>query len=238
MLGGTPDEPATTPPAGLPLDSWMRSAWLELAVQVPFEELTIARVSSQALSPAGGERLLSDGEPLFMGPGEVGTHVITATLERHGGGVSRHSWLVEVPDRAYSPEGLWEMPAVEASLQTTAGSAAGIRGHGCYVQGCQEVGFRPPISTIEPLSIAVGETPRLALDDDSALAAWAGTLEAQAGTLSEDVRAEASFPDEPRAGPALAGLAPVAPGEWLLELRVDYDRDRGWQWYLFRLMAE
>jgi hypothetical protein len=216
----------------------MRGAWLELAVPFPFDELLSAHVVSRPLDGGDDEAILSREAPQFAGPPESGRHIITATLESEEHGLSEHAWLVLVPDRENSPEAFWEMPAVGASLQTTAGSVEGVRGHGCYVQGCQEVGYRPPARSLEALPIAVSETPQLLLSDGSALSAWQGTLEAQPGTISEHLRAKVTFGDEPQAAPLLTGLEPAAPGDWLLELRVDFDRDRGWQWYLFRLIAE
>lgn len=238
VLGGSPDDPATAPPDSRPLDTWMRGAWLELAVPFPLDELVSATVVTRPLAGGGGEAVLSRGAPQFAGPEEVGQHIITATLESDEHGLSEHAWLVLVPDRQNNPEALWEMPAVDASLQAAAGSVEGVRGHGCYVQGCQEVGYRPPARSLEALTVAVGETPRLLLGDGSALRDWQGTLEAQPDTISEDVRAGATFEDGPQAAPLLTGLEPPAAGEWLLELRVDFDRSRGWQWYLFRLAAE
>ena len=85
--------------------------------------------------------------------------------------------------------------------------------------------------------MAVGEPLRLVLDDGSAIVHWEGRLEPQPGTSAETRLAQATF-DEPVAGPTLTGLEPDQPGDWLLELRADYDRERGWQWYLFRLIAE
>ena len=85
--------------------------------------------------------------------------------------------------------------------------------------------------------MGVGEALELHLSDGSALVHWEGRLEPHDGTLAETRLAQATF-DEPVAGPALHGLEPDTAGEWLLEVRADYDRERGWQWFLFRLVAE
>jgi hypothetical protein len=102
---------------------------------------------------------------------------------------------------------------------------------------CQEVGYRPPPAALEPLTLVAGEPLHLELDDGSAIVHWEGRLEPQPGTSAE-ARVARAILDGPVAGPTLTGLEPDRPGEWLLEVRADYDRDRGWQWYLFRLISE
>ena len=234
--GGSPDDPATAAPDGAALDAWSRSAALELGTELPAESLTVVDLSAQRAD--GGPVLpLERHEGWFAAPDDPGRYVITAQVRGHGREGSGN-WLVDVPDREGGPAAIFEMPVAEAVLRSAAGETTGVRGHGCYVGLCQEVGLRPPPGSLEVLSIKVGETPELALVDGSAMVHWQGWLEPLAGTEATMRRASASFDDEPQAAPRLDGLQPTAAGEWLLEVRVDYDRDRGWQWFLYRLRAE
>jgi hypothetical protein len=232
---GTLEEPATAAPDARPLDTWMRSAQLELTVEPPLQAAHELHAVATAEDGTKTELPLQDGHWL-LAPDEPGLHVIAVTLETEGG-TSEHAWLVDVPDREGSFETLLEMPAIEAEIQASTGSVSGERGHGCLVDMCQEVGYRPPVGVLPPLSVAVGEAVELHLSDGSAIVHWEGRLEPLPGTTAETRQTRATF-DEPVASPLLSGLEPDAAGEWLLELRADYDRERGWQWYLFRIVAE
>jgi len=70
------------------------------------------------------------------------------------------------------------------------------------------------------------------------MAGWTGTLTPLGGTRAGRIAAAGVFSETPQAVAMLAGLETTAPGEWLLELRADYDRERGWQWFAYRLLAE
>jgi hypothetical protein len=234
-VAGGHGQPATAAPDGRPLDTWMRAAQLELAVDPDPVSPAAVRVEATASDGSVTELPLRDGRWL-LAPDTPGRYVITAIVGA-GSGASRHAWLVDVPDREGSWETLLELPAPEATLRGGGATVAGERGHGCYAMLCQEVGHRPPAHTLEPLRVGVGEALELELSDGSALVHWEGELEPQPGTSSETRLARATY-ETPVAAPVLAGLEPDAPGEWLLELRADYDRERGWQWFLFRVVAE
>ena len=237
VVGTDPADPATAAPDARPLDTWMRQATLELLADPVLGDGDTVTFSATAGDDGPSVALpLEDGR-WVTAPDEAGLHTVVATLERDGLEPSRHAWLLEVPNRPGSWETLLELPAIEGHLEAASGSVQGVRGHGCLVDVCQEVGYRPPLGSLEPLTVAVGEPLRLVLDDGSAMVHWEGRLEPQPGTSAETRLAKATF-EEPVAGPTLTGLEPDRPGDWLLELRADYDRERGWQWYLFRLIAE
>ncbi|MGD8685109.1 MAG: hypothetical protein PVG27_14275, partial [Chloroflexota bacterium] len=231
--GGAPDEPAAAAPDDAPLDTWMRGASLELLSEVPLAQLGEVRLWAR---PTGGglvEELPRRGR-WVSGPDRPGRQIITARVQLESGTLER-AWLIDVPDRVGGPETLFEMPALEATLRSAAGGVLGVRGHGCYVGLCQHVGLRPPPASLEPLTVGVGETLELHLSDGSAIAHWEGRLTPLPGTLAEDRHATAAVDDAPQAAPKLAGLEPTVAGDWLLEVRADYDRQRGWQWFLYRL---
>ena len=237
VVGTDPAAPAVAAPDDRPLDTWARGAVLELRVDPPLGSTDRISITASRPGEEGQVPLaIADGR-WVTGPAEAGEHVIVATVEPDGAEASQHAWLVVVPDRPGDFETRLHVPPIEARLTVASGGVVGERGHGCLVDICQEVGHRPPPEALEPLSVAVGEPLLLELDDGSAIVHWEGRLEPQPGTASETRLSQATFP-EPRATPRLTGLEPDRPGEWLLELRVDYDRERGWQWYLFRLVAE
>ena len=236
VIGTDPASPATAAPDERPLATWMRSETLELALDPPLDDETSVSIVATAVD--GGERVelsLEDGR-WVIGPDAPGLHTVVATVARGTTEPREHAWLLDVGDRPGSWETMLEMPAIEASLTASSGSVPGERGHGCLADFCQEVGYRPAAGSLEPLTVVVGEPLRLDLDDGSAIVHWEGRIEPLSQTGSETRLAEATF-DRPVAGPVLAGLEPDRAGEWLLEVRADYDRGRGWQWYLFRLNA-
>ena len=238
VIGGPPDLPATALPDRRPLDAWMRAAYLQLLSDVEGEDVRSLHVVAR---PVGGTDVieLSDGLVGFAGPDVPGRYVITATLQTAGASVSEHAWLVEVPARAGAPELLWEMPAPTALLSTAATSGvAGIPGHGCYVYLCVEAGYRPSVDSLEAVPLALGERPRLRLDDGTAMVHWVARLESPAVTGTPIRQSEGGSAGAPFTQAELTGLVPPTPGIWLLEVRADYDRERGWQWFVFRLDVE
>jgi hypothetical protein len=235
VIGGPPDLPATALPDQRPLDTWMRSAYLQLLSDVEGRDVRSLHVVAR---PVGGSEAieLSDGVVGFAGPDAPGRYVITATLETAEASISEHAWLVEVPDRGGEPELLWEMPAPTALLSTVGTSdVAGIPGHGCYVYLCVEAGYRPSTDSLEPVQLAPGEHPRLRLDDGSAMVHWVARLESPAVAGTPIRQREGGSAGAPFTETELTGLVPPTPGIWLLEVRADYDRERGWQWFVFRL---
>ncbi|MEA2026729.1 MAG: hypothetical protein U9O18_08555 [Chloroflexota bacterium] len=238
VLGGEPAAPAGSLPADEPLDLWMRQAPLLLGTDMPFDDLAEVSVVSEPRDGQGPVEQLSVEATEFAGPETTGVSVITATVRTEASGTSKHAWLVHVPDREGDPDALFDIPGPRVQLVSKTGAVDGERGHGCYVYMCMEAGYRPPVETLEVLPVTVGEIPSLRIDDDSAMVSWKGTLESLDKPGSERIFAEEAFEDAPRATPRLTGLEPTTAGEWLLELLVEYDRDRGWQWFLYRLSAE
>ena len=236
VVGGSPDAPATAAPDARALDAWMRKASLELATDPPLETLS-STVTAALIAGDGAAVVLAQDSRWLESPDVAGRYVVTAVLESDAAGRSAHAWLIDVPDREGSWDTLLEMPMLGATLRAGDMAVSSEPGHGCYVGMCQEVGRRPPAETLEPLTVSLGQPLELHLGDGSALIHWEGRLEPQDGTISETRLAEASF-EVPVAGPVLTGLEPDVAGEWLLEVRADYDRERGWQWFLFRVVAE
>ncbi len=235
VVGTDPAHPATAAPDERPLATWMRSETLELVIDPPLDDETDVSITAVA-EGAGSTELAFDERRWVTGPDQPGLHTLVATITRGEAEPVAHAWLLDVGDRPGSWETMLQMPAIEGRVVAASGSVTGDRGHGCLVGFCQEVGYRPPADVLEPLAVTVGEPLALELDDGSAIVHWEGRVEPHTAR-SETRFAEATF-DEPVAGPVLAGLEPDAAGEWLLEVRADYDRERGWQWYLFRLVAE
>jgi hypothetical protein len=236
VVGTDPESPATAAPDGRPLATWMRRETLEFVVEPPLEDGDSVAFTATAEDGDTIELPLAE-ERWVTAPDAAGQHTVVAVIERSGSEPARYAWLLDVGDRPGSWETRLTMPALEASLVAKSGSVVGDRGHGCLTGFCQEAGYRPPADSLAPLAVAVGEPLALELSDGSAIVHWQGRAEPHGDTRGETRLAEATF-DEPMAGPVLTGLEPDAAGEWLLEVRADYDRERGWQWYLFRLVAE
>jgi hypothetical protein len=83
----------------------------------------------------------------------------------------------------------------------------------------------------------VGETLRLSLGDGSALTAWEGSL-TLLGQGGERRDASGTLTGMPLAEVELSGLTVPSAGQWLLELEVEFDRQRGWLQTHHRLVAD
>lgn len=237
VAGGSPGSPATALPGGDPLDTFVRSAPLMLESDVPFDDLIAVHVVARSLDESHTAEPLSDGATTFDGPDAIGTHVVVVTLETEPFGVTEHAWLLDVPDREGGPEALLDITAPQIELIADAGIRVGVPGDGCYLYLCADMGELPPPHTLEVLPVGIGETLALRTDDGSGLAGWNGTLTPLAGTQIDGAAAHSALTDtvEPMVG--LVGLEAPTAGDWLLQVRVVFDRERGHQWQSFRLDA-
>ncbi len=227
VAGGTLDDPGTAPPGDQPLDTVVRHAPLVLET-VASTDVSALVVAARSLDAAGAVEPLSDGALVFEGPDGVGQHLIVADVTSMSGVASQYAWLVDVPDQQPPAGGLYDIPAPEIVLIASGGSTSGRTGSGCYAYLCVDVGHPPPAETLPVLTAKVGELFTAQAADGSALTAWAGRLSSLDDPSQDDTRAKAVL-----AGPlenvvSLSGLEPPAAGEWLLDLEVEFDRERGW----------
>jgi hypothetical protein len=234
--GGPTDHPAAAAPDGRPLQAWLRSEPMTLLTKVASAGPPQVVITAQEIAGDTDPVVLARDSATFPGPDRPGTYTITATFRDATAGPVQRSWLVSVPDRTGGPEALFDVPGPTGLLSSATATVAGQRGHGCYVYVCAEAGYAPPTETLEALAIAVGETPSLRLDDGSAFVHWVGDIRRGDPGAVIETGAQAAY-DDPVAGADLSGLEPRAPGRWILQVRVDYDRGRGWQWFIYRLDA-
>lgn len=242
VAAGTPDAPAAAPPNEVPLDTFVRRAQLTLEADVPFEDLlsvdvvATELVSGSADDPAAHEAL-STGATVFDGPDRAGTYVIEATLETDPFGTTRHAWLVAVPDREGGPEAMLDVTAPQVELIADAGTVLAVPGDGCYLFLCADMGESPPPDSLDPLRVGVGETLFVRTTDGSGLAGWNGRLTPLAGTAIDSIEDQGALTDTVESMVPLLGLEAPSRGQWILEVRVVFDRERGHQWQVFRLDA-
>jgi len=227
VAGGSVVDPATAPPGEQPLDTVVRGAPLVLEVERG-AHVTALVVTALPRSATAAAEPLSDGSLAFEGPDGVGSHLIVVDVTIEPGVTSQHAWLVDVPDRPAPPDGLYDIPAPEIVVRSSAGSTAGRSGSGCYAYLCVDVGNPPPAETLPVLTAKVGELITAQAADGSALTAWSGRLSSLDDPAQDDTRAKAVL-----AGPlenvvSLSGLEAPAAGRWLLDLEVEFDRERGW----------
>jgi len=236
VVGGTRSEPAETPPVGGPLDMVYQRMPLLLEAGDP-ALLSGIRVTAE-LVETGQLETLAQGQPAFEGPSQPGVQLVIASLA-HGGTPVERAWLVEVPDRELPEDGLAiDIPAPGIVVSTASGPQVGVMADGCYAFLCVETGPPPPPGTLAALPTQVDETPVLSVEDDSALVAWQGRLTPLPGTQGDEREATGAVTDTPAITVALDGLEPPARGEWLLEVWVEFDRERGWAWNAYRLVVE
>ncbi|HZW02133.1 MAG TPA: hypothetical protein VFF55_11240 [Candidatus Deferrimicrobium sp.] len=227
VAGGTLDDPGTAPPGDQPLKTVVRHAPLVLETGAGTDVIALV-VAARSLDAAGAVEPLSDGALVFEGPDGVGQHLIVADVTSMSGVASQYAWLVDVPDQQPPADGLYDIPAPDIVLIASGGSTSGRTGSGCYAYLCVDVGHPPPAETLPVLTAKVGELFTVQAADGSALTAWAGRLSSIDDPAQDDTRAKAVL-----AGPlenvvSLSGLEPPAAGRWLLDLEVEFDRERGW----------
>jgi hypothetical protein len=227
VAGGTLDDPGTAPPGDQPLDTVVRHAPLGLGTGASTDVSALV-VAARSLDAAGAVEPLSDGALVFEGPDGVGQHLIVADVTSMSGVASQYAWLVDVPDQQPPAGGLYDIPAPDIVLIASGGSTSGRTGSGCYAYLCVDVGHPPPAETLPVLTAKVGELITAQAADGSALTAWSGRLSSLDDPARDDTRAKAVL-----AGPlenvvSLSGLEAPAAGRWLLDLEVEFDRERGW----------
>jgi hypothetical protein len=224
--GGSLVDPATAPPGEQPLGTIVRGAPMVLEIDSG-AAITALIVTALPFGAPGAAEPLSDGSLVFEGPDRVGSHLIVADVTT-GQVTSEHAWLVDVPDRQAPVDGLYDIPAPEIVVGSSTASTAGRSGSGCYAYLCVDVGNPPPAETLPVLAAKVGELLTAQAADGSAIVAWEGRLTPLDEAAPDAVRGKAAL-TEPLAGVvSLTGLEPPMPGRWLLDLEVEFDRERGW----------
>lgn len=225
--GGAVFEPAAMAPLGEALDAWVKRAPLVLdAGQQPLLTRSLRVIATSATT--GETETLSTGPTAFEGPSSAGAAIIVASVAVGGGPTIRRAWLVDVPDRDPPADGLYDIPAPEIIVESRQGPAAGAPGNGCYLYLCVEIGRTPPPAVLPVIVAEPGEVLAAHLSDDSAIVAWDGVLRPLGGPGGPGRAASGVVTDEVEARASLPGLEAPAQGEWILTLRVVFDRDRGW----------
>ena len=236
--GGRLQEPAVGLPGEIELDVFARSAPLTLDGGPAGPIVGPVIVTAFTDSDGNAEMLLSSGDLSFKGPSSSGSWIIVAVIETEDGEGSEHAWRVRVPDHDLPEDGLIDIPAPEALLAGDAGSIAGVPGDGCYVYLCVDVGRPPALASLPTLAVAVAEPLSLTLGDGSALVAWEGSLEPLSDRPEAPVTSAGVITDTVTASVGLVGLEPPTAGDWILTLRVTFDRERGSMEYRYRVVAE
>jgi hypothetical protein len=177
-------------------------------------------------SPSDGRGEVPAGAIVFEGPREPGTALLVAELTTSGG-PRQVAWLLLVPDREPPADGLYDIPAPGIIVSSASGSRSGRTGNGCYAFLCVDVGHAPPTAELPVLPAKAGEVLRVGLSDGSAIVGWAGRLTPLEMPGRRPLGASAG-PGSPDDVMELSGLAVPAAGRWLLDLEVEFDRERGW----------
>jgi hypothetical protein len=235
--GGSVDDPATAAPLGHPLDTFVRRASLVLEIDVS-SPLDVLDVVARPVEDDTPEEVLSTGAMVFEGPDRPGQSLLVVTVARPPERTGQYAWLVDVPHREPPHDGLYDIPAPEVIVASDEGAVAGVPGSGCYAYLCVDTGGLPPSRSLQPLPVAIGEALSLRLSDGSAITAWEGRLRPLGGSGARPREAFTVLTDTAEEVIDLTGLEPPAAGEWLLELKVVFDRERGWLWTVYRLAAD
>ena len=138
-----------------------------------------------------------------------------------------------MPDRPFPQDGVLDIPAPAALLRAADASTIGWPGHGCYVFLCVEIGLLPPAESFDVLAVAAGEVMELRLSDGSGF-----TLDQTSFTSLDDGDTWADGAAQASQDPAQhMEITAPPPGEWLLEVEIVYDRERGFSETVFRLVS-
>ena len=234
VAGGTLERPATAPPGGQPLGTVVRRAPLALET-ASGEDISTLVVTAQPIGMPRAPEPLSDGDPAFEGPDAVGRHLVVADLTTASGISSQLAWLVDVPDQPPPEDGLYDIPAPEIVVTAQGGSSSGRSGSGCYAYLCVDVGNPPPVEDLPVLAARPGEPLTAHPDDGSALVSWKGRLSSLDDPSRGTVHGGAALEEPLQNVVNLPGLEPPSAGRWLLDLEVEFDRERGWMRTLYVL---
>jgi hypothetical protein len=234
VAGGTFEDPATAPPGGQPLGTVVQRAPLVLET-ASGEAISALVVTAQPIDVPRAPEPLSNGDLAFEGPDAVGRSLIVAHLTTASGVAARLAWLVDVPDQEPPEDGLYDIPAPEIVVTASGGSSSGRSGSGCYAYLCVDVGNPPPVEDLPVLAVRPGEPLAARPDDGSALVSWKGRLSSLDDPSRVPVRTGAALQEPLQNVVNLAGLEPPAAGRWLLDLEVEFDRERGWMRTLYVL---
>jgi hypothetical protein len=237
VAGGSLAEPSTAAPQDRPLDAYARDVPLQLEADDPIS-LAGLEVVARPMDAAETEQVLARGVPAFTGPSSSGQHLVIASAPDASAGPMARAWLIEVPDRDPPQDGVYDLPAPAITVVGARGEVSGSLGDGCYVYLCVETGRSTPPRRLEPLRAAVGESMELRIGDGSGLVAWDGQLTPLGQTRGPRRDARGAITDTPTATVTLNGLEPPGPGEWLLEVEVVLDRERGWLRTAYRLVVD
>ncbi len=255
VAGGSLTQPGSAAPAARPLDTFVLRA--PLLLELPDEPGTAldrivvleapwrlpivgpeatppspappARADAGPVvlwSPSDGRGGVSGSSIVFEGPQEPGVALLVAELTTSAG-PRQVAWLLQVPDREPPADGLYDIPAPDIVVSSAKGSHAGRTANGCYAYLCVDVGHAPPVAELPILPASVGEVLEVGLSDGSAMLGWTGRLTSLDTPRRRplDANAPADAPDDVM---QLSGLAVPAAGRWLLDLEVEFDRERGW----------
>jgi hypothetical protein len=237
VLGGTPDSPAVSEPGGRPLDAYVRGMPMLLEARPP-EALSRVEVTARTEGDRSGDESLPLFGPAFEGPRKPGERLLIVSVRGADGSLSEHAWRLLVPDREAPEDGIFDIPAPSIVVSSASGSVTAEQGQGCYVYLCVEVGRPAPDAFLPVLFAGVGETLSLETGDGSGMVAWDGWLRPMGGGEGEAMQARGAATEAPAAVASLDGLAPPSAGEWVLELMVTFDRERGWLRTANRVLAE
>jgi hypothetical protein len=236
VAGGPVADPATAAPQDRPLDAYARGVPLQLEAADP-TAVTQLEVMARPIHPAATEELLARGVTAFNGPSRSGRHLLIASAPGENAGPEARAWLVDVPDRDMPADGLLDLPAPTIRVSSASDEVTGTLGDGCYVYLCVVSGRATPPGRLQPLATSVGEALELRIADGSGLVAWEGRLVPLGETRGRARDASGGVTDTPTSIVTLSGLETPAAGEWLLEVEVILDRERGWLRTTYRLVV-
>ena len=135
------------------------------------------------------------------------------------------------------------MPAPD-TLVEAAGNADPMRavvgspGDGCYVYLCVEVGGHVPVGSLPRVEVRPGTPLSARLSDGSGIVAWQATLAPRHGAAAEPISGQSAANDPAATSLDLAGLAAPSDGNWILTLKIELDRERGWMTTSYLVVAE
>lgn len=224
------------------LDAWVQGAPLALdtgASRAMLRSWTVTAAdptSTTATELARGSSSSGDLTGVaFAGPEDPGSYRLGARAVTAAGETLTGTWQIEVPAQPFPQDGVLDIPAPAALLESAGGDATGWAGHGCYVFLCVEIGQLPPAQTLEEIDVVAGDAMELRLSDGSGFTLGEVSFTALVGDDDDWTGTALTRPRGP-----VQRVAITAPpsGEWLLSLEILYDRERGFSETTFRLLSK
>jgi hypothetical protein len=220
--GAAAPDPATLPV----LDAWARGTSVTLRpTSGSLSPWRASALAEPALDPASTVDLgAGDGDAVIR-LAETGLFLVRvdATIRPDGGALEgTWWWRIAVPDRGL-PDGETGPPPPTIVLRAGAEVASLEQGSGCFLGTCGDIGGISPPELLPTIRTITAAPLSLSLSDASDMVRWS----IEATRVGDTAGASTTLGQGEDLGEPVAWVVAPPTGDWLVEVSVTYDRERG-----------